>query len=1122
MSAVHPSVTDAVERCATLLAKADQLANEAAMLEDRRYQAQLEVRNRDDVVVDQLVEELGQREDELLSTLTEVEQQTTDAMALVANHVALLESKITGFGARAASERYHQEAARRAAAHPLTPASEPWDLVDQFVQLGRQIESTALANVPVRGADEHFIGAFTKAQQLRDLKRRVRAHLESYYNRWYDREVANAEAHGRERDRAMGSAVVHVNQAHEAWLRQWRGEWQALGAAAPTERHANGWRARHLEGRLSLDRRAYQALGSSTDRAVLSKLDGVTVRLNDGMVLCQGYGDAALSLRVLEDQLWLSLREVADVEHKVCLCSAGTTLDFDTSVMRFVKEQPAVTGGRVLTDPATVAAALKEHIAAMDDALQGKLVGYGSVEEFNQRNGAKPLAWRVLCVAHFPAGFDERMTADLLRLLEQGPRAGIRVLVQSDQEGRAAGYGTRADDLVRQVRSLPQSFVVTADGPMRSAVDQRILLGCTALSPKQVSELVAAMATAAKRRSTASLDLAQMLPKEHLQRCSTANRISLPFGINEEGRVQSLELGDAVAQGSSHCALVVGPTGSGKSVLLHDLITSALFRYGPEELQLCLLDFKEGTEFAPYANVRLPHLRYVALDSLQQFGESVLAQLVGLMRTRAERFKEASAGGAHIANIAEYRAAGHRMPRILVVMDEFQVLFDCDRDRKCAYRAAAHFGELVSKGRAFGIHMVLATQTLHRIHEGNYSIAKASLEELHVRVGLKCSEREFANLMGQANMALCRQKTTDARGSAVFMEDYAHGRPVGVRVAYLKPERRTRLLEHLASRYEGRDFKPAYIFRGTQEERVPLATLARASKEHQRVYVGQPVALGRNVGLDVAPGSSANLLVLGEDQALLRCVGNTVLAQVAANATMANQLFLFDGEALRAAREDAGALQRLADQGIKVPRGMACAAANAFRVLPTLREAYELYQRRKEALAAGCELAHANDPVYVVILGYEQIDPLVCLMEGRSVADYEVAPAPAAVIPDADPLQAMLDDLAGELARDDTPAAPTASVPPRQMLRTLLESGHLCNFHVVLTCGSPAVLDRLLRTDLAPFNHRLVLPRSMGRSALVDTDIDLRHVPDGCLLYTDGQHEAWLVKPFEVVGGGVR
>ena len=56
-----------------------------------------------------------------------------------------------------------------------------------------------------------------------------------------------------------------------------------------------------------------------------------------------------------------------------------------------------------------------------------------------------------------------------------------------------------------------------------------------------------------------------------------------------------------------------------------------------------------------------------------------------------------------------------------------------------------------------------------------------------------------------------------------------------------------------------------------------------------------------------------------------------------ANATMARQLFLFDAEALRAADEGAGALQRLAGRGVKVPRGLACSAANAFRVLPTLR-----------------------------------------------------------------------------------------------------------------------------------------------------------------------------------------
>jgi hypothetical protein len=67
MSAARLSVTDAVERCVTLLAKVDELANEAAMLEDRRYQAQLEVRNRDDAVVE--VKNVCQREKMLYLTV---------------------------------------------------------------------------------------------------------------------------------------------------------------------------------------------------------------------------------------------------------------------------------------------------------------------------------------------------------------------------------------------------------------------------------------------------------------------------------------------------------------------------------------------------------------------------------------------------------------------------------------------------------------------------------------------------------------------------------------------------------------------------------------------------------------------------------------------------------------------------------------------------------------------------------------------------------------------------------------------------------------------------------------------------------------------------------------------
>ena len=71
-------------------------------------------------------------------------------------------------------------------------------------------------------------------------------------------------------------------------------------------------------------------------------------------------------------------------------------------------------------------------------------------------------------------------------------------------------------------------------------------------------------------------------------------------------------------------ALLVGRPGSGKSTLLHTFIAGITTMYGPEELELHLIDFKEGVEFKVYAANSLPHARTVAIESDREFGVSVL------------------------------------------------------------------------------------------------------------------------------------------------------------------------------------------------------------------------------------------------------------------------------------------------------------------------------------------------------------------------------------------------------------------------------------------------------------------------------------------------------------------
>ncbi len=85
---------------------------------------------------------------------------------------------------------------------------------------------------------------------------------------------------------------------------------------------------------------------------------------------------------------------------------------------------------------------------------------------------------------------------------------------------------------------------------------------------------------------------------EELGKGNTGDGLVVPLGVAGVGRTLSMRLGG----GTSQHVLVAGKTGSGKSSLLHTLITSAAQKYAPDQLRMVLLDFKKGVEFQVYAH----------------------------------------------------------------------------------------------------------------------------------------------------------------------------------------------------------------------------------------------------------------------------------------------------------------------------------------------------------------------------------------------------------------------------------------------------------------------------------------------------------------------------------------
>ncbi|WP_390578292.1 FtsK/SpoIIIE domain-containing protein, partial [Helicobacter pylori] len=192
-----------------------------------------------------------------------------------------------------------------------------------------------------------------------------------------------------------------------------------------------------------------------------------------------------------------------------------------------------------------------------------------------------------------------------------------------------------------------------------------------------------------------------------------------------------------------------GRSGSGKSNLLNVLIASACFYYPRDELEVYLLDYKDGVEFNLYTEPNLSQAKLIAINSNVSYGLSVLEHIQDERKRRSDLFKKA---GSKVSDYVSYREhTKEKLPRILIVIDEFQTLFSTkDRDK-----IEDIMVDIVRKGRSFGIHLILSTQTLSGIEMNNRA---QILGQIGNRLALVMSEEDSFTLLGGANNVASKLK----------------------------------------------------------------------------------------------------------------------------------------------------------------------------------------------------------------------------------------------------------------------------------------------------------------------------------------------------------------------------
>ncbi len=515
-------------------------------------------------------------------------------------------------------------------------------------------------------------------------------------------------------------------------------------------------------------------------------------------------------------------------------------------------------GQRIWTETSEIEERLTELTQQMEKVLQMYLRNeFANLVEYNARAGSIAEHHHLLIVTGFPVNFTESSSRRLLNLVTNGGRCGIITLLHWDRRLPTPPGFVTEDLNVAGVHLLASGTEVTAVPSLGAGF--QIAPGQPP-PPELATDLLHRIGRASRDANKVMVPFEVVAPTpEEFWTESTAEEIRVPLGRTGASKLQYLSLG----RGTRQHALISGKTGSGKSNLLHVLVTNLALRCSPDELEFYLVDFKKGVEFKAYATARLPHARVVAIESDREFGLSVLERLDLELRRRGELFRDAG-----VQDLPGYRRTdgSQPMPRCLLLVDEFQEYF-VEEDR-IAQDAAVLLDRIVRQGRAFGIHVILASQTLG----GTYALARATLGQMAVRIAFHCDEADAYLIMGDENSA---PRLLSRPGEGIY-NDSAGAREANspFQAVWLPDETREKYLTAIQKRAAESAWagKAPVVFEGSAPASMmdnPQLQQALVSHPTQIpampvAWLGAPNSIKGPTAAEFARAGGSNLLLVGQ------------------------------------------------------------------------------------------------------------------------------------------------------------------------------------------------------------------------------------------------------------------
>jgi len=463
-------------------------------------------------------------------------------------------------------------------------------------------------------------------------------------------------------------------------------------------------------------------------------------------------------------------------------------------------------------------------------------------------------------------------------LLEKGMSAGLYFITLYQMSSQAPNMFKSLQNLSSYLQILPY----------KKATDSTVSYTPICNDPALVSSCINLLSTQSNQKQ--QLDWERMIEEPYTR---TNSDLIAPIGWTSDGA--EFNFRQDINKSHYH-SFLLGGTGSGKSRFLHNLILNLATKYSPQDLELYLLDFK-GVELNCYKELK--HVRALLVDYAD---ERITYEVIMDLKKQIQRRQHLLAAlGA--SDVDEYNRVSQstRLSQIILIVDECQVLFaDRAQNSRLLNEIVDVIALIAQQGRAYGIHLLLSTQSLSNTPQLGAQI----LNQISEHYILPCLPKDAVRLVPESEQRTTEKIVTQMEKNKG--QCYYQGAEQNILFTFnyvAKGETQNQLVNKISQKANSHSSNGQVYFSGSLQfelDQTKLNIISSTGRNNIVASMGQEINLGQSpLTIPLKKDYAENILLLGlndSGEPVTRTMMNTLVSLILTNKTknLNYQFLVFD------------------------------------------------------------------------------------------------------------------------------------------------------------------------------------------------------------------------------------